>query len=169
MPYLTDRQGYKLYHQGFEKTGAANSSQTYAPSLRMMDQAVGRSGRAGGSEPRHRGLGSDGEIGHSPIRKKRSNHFPSTFMSCLERFEFREPYGSCGVQRFGEKRAFRRKNTPAIPIRSLELRSEIAVSFGFNCQPVPPENYLAAMRLAERVGFEPTVRFPAHTLSKRAP
>jgi hypothetical protein len=23
--------------------------------------------------------------------------------------------------------------------------------------------------LAERVGFEPTVRFPAHTLSKRAP
>jgi hypothetical protein len=24
-------------------------------------------------------------------------------------------------------------------------------------------------KLAERVGFEPTVRFPAHTLSKRAP
>ena len=24
-------------------------------------------------------------------------------------------------------------------------------------------------RMAERVGFEPTVRFPAHTLSKRAP
>jgi hypothetical protein len=23
--------------------------------------------------------------------------------------------------------------------------------------------------VAERVGFEPTVRFPAHTLSKRAP
>jgi len=23
--------------------------------------------------------------------------------------------------------------------------------------------------MAERVGFEPTVRFPAHTLSKRAP
>jgi hypothetical protein len=23
--------------------------------------------------------------------------------------------------------------------------------------------------LAERVGFEPTVQFPAHTLSKRAP
>jgi hypothetical protein len=25
------------------------------------------------------------------------------------------------------------------------------------------------VRLAERVGFEPTVQFPAHTLSKRAP
>lgn len=24
-------------------------------------------------------------------------------------------------------------------------------------------------QMAERVGFEPTVRFPAHTLSKRAP
>jgi hypothetical protein len=28
---------------------------------------------------------------------------------------------------------------------------------------------LAGQRVAERVGFEPTVRFPAHTLSKRAP
>jgi hypothetical protein len=28
---------------------------------------------------------------------------------------------------------------------------------------------LGKARLAERVGFEPTVRFPAHTLSKRAP
>jgi hypothetical protein len=27
----------------------------------------------------------------------------------------------------------------------------------------------ACGRVAERVGFEPTVRFPAHTLSKRAP
>ncbi len=27
----------------------------------------------------------------------------------------------------------------------------------------------AISRMAERVGFEPTVRFPAHTLSKRAP
>jgi hypothetical protein len=25
------------------------------------------------------------------------------------------------------------------------------------------------VKMAERVGFEPTVRFPAHTLSKRAP
>jgi len=25
------------------------------------------------------------------------------------------------------------------------------------------------MSMAERVGFEPTVQFPAHTLSKRAP
>ena len=25
------------------------------------------------------------------------------------------------------------------------------------------------VEMAERVGFEPTVRFPAHTLSKRAP
>ena len=25
------------------------------------------------------------------------------------------------------------------------------------------------VQMAERVGFEPTVRFPAHTLSKRAP
>src|SRR6478672_2977632 len=32
-------------------------------------------------------------------------------------------------------------------------------------------NYLCNINdlLAERVGFEPTVRFPAHTLSKRAP
>jgi hypothetical protein len=29
--------------------------------------------------------------------------------------------------------------------------------------------YAALGKLAERVGFEPTVRFPAHTLSKRAP
>ena len=33
--------------------------------------------------------------------------------------------------------------------------------------------YLAGVKgaedMAERVGFEPTVRFPAHTLSKRAP
>jgi hypothetical protein len=29
--------------------------------------------------------------------------------------------------------------------------------------------YPALGKLAERVGFEPTVRFPAHTLSKRAP
>ena len=28
---------------------------------------------------------------------------------------------------------------------------------------------LGKARLAESVGFEPTVRFPAHTLSKRAP
>jgi hypothetical protein len=28
---------------------------------------------------------------------------------------------------------------------------------------------VASSNLAERVGFEPTVRFPAHTLSKRAP
>jgi len=28
---------------------------------------------------------------------------------------------------------------------------------------------VALAKLAERVGFEPTVRFPAHTLSKRAP
>ena len=27
----------------------------------------------------------------------------------------------------------------------------------------------ASAKLAERVGFEPTVQFPAHTLSKRAP
>jgi hypothetical protein len=29
--------------------------------------------------------------------------------------------------------------------------------------------YAASVKVAERVGFEPTVRFPAHTLSKRAP
>jgi hypothetical protein len=29
--------------------------------------------------------------------------------------------------------------------------------------------YCFQLILAERVGFEPTVQFPAHTLSKRAP
>ena len=28
---------------------------------------------------------------------------------------------------------------------------------------------ICKMSMAERVGFEPTVQFPAHTLSKRAP
>ena len=28
---------------------------------------------------------------------------------------------------------------------------------------------VGAARMAERVGFEPTVEFPQHTLSKRAP
>ena len=32
-----------------------------------------------------------------------------------------------------------------------------------------PGEYGASAKLAERVGFEPTVQFPAHTLSKRAP
>jgi hypothetical protein len=31
------------------------------------------------------------------------------------------------------------------------------------------ENACPLANMAERVGFEPTVRFPAHTLSKRAP
>lgn len=30
-------------------------------------------------------------------------------------------------------------------------------------------NNINNLDMAERVGFEPTVRFPAHTLSKRAP
>jgi hypothetical protein len=30
-------------------------------------------------------------------------------------------------------------------------------------------NLFTVCEMAERVGFEPTVRFPAHTLSKRAP
>src|SRR5712672_3416620 len=45
----------------------------------------------------------------SPIRERRPNYFPLGPISCFETTEFREPYRMGGVQRFGEKRAFRRK------------------------------------------------------------
>jgi hypothetical protein len=34
---------------------------------------------------------------------------------------------------------------------------------------ISPKININQYDMAERVGFEPTVRFPAHTLSKRAP
>jgi hypothetical protein len=37
------------------------------------------------------------------------------------------------------------------------------------CQELGLDEILWNELLAERVGFEPTVQFPAHTLSKRAP
>ena len=42
---------------------------------------------------------------------------------------------------------------------------------GFRDRPVRPLWHLSVLEiiLAERVGFEPTVEFPLHTLSKRAP
>ena len=45
---------------------------------------------------------------------------------------------------------------------------DLAGFSGSNCT-VPQSLIKAGTRLAERVGFEPTVEFPPHTLSKRAP
>lgn len=60
-------------------------------------------------------------------------------------------------------------NEHALPRRSLEFKWEFAAVV----QRKMPRNlrgeYVASAKVAERVGFEPTVRFPAHTLSKRAP
>jgi hypothetical protein len=69
------------------------------PSLRMLDQAVGL---CGSGDPM-------ADIG--PTRHPRKAIEPRSIDShkLLETFEFREPYGSSGVQRSGEKRAYRRK------------------------------------------------------------
>jgi hypothetical protein len=59
---------------------------------------------------------------------------------------------------------------------NVEMRSSKVISFGPKCWRVRAFcasrlalRELAAGLLAERVGFEPTVRFHVHTLSKRAP
>jgi hypothetical protein len=60
-------------------------------------------------------------------------------------------------------------NGQVLPIRSPRLRSEITANTGLILPTCRPREQPDAVKLAERVGFEPTVRFPAHTLSKRAP
>jgi hypothetical protein len=127
------------------------------PSLRMMEQAVGLSGPGERIRTSTWWIGSMVEIGHSPIRDKRSNLFSIDSHKLLETFEFREPYGSSRVQRFGEKRALRRKkgNLPnpkaGAPIGNCcFLWAQVPAS--------PPREYLAAVRLAEGEGFELSIR-----------
>jgi hypothetical protein len=62
-----------------------------------------------------------------------------------------------------------------LPIRSSERAAVRLRATRFGGQPSSESNSLACQpklaegerRLAERVGFEPTVEFPLHTLSKR--
>ena len=61
------------------------------------------------------------------------------------------------------------KNEAALPIRDPEFKLEITAATAINCLQSSGREYMTSAKLAERVGFEPTVRFPAHTLSKRAP
>jgi hypothetical protein len=50
------------------------------------------------------------------------------------------------------------------------LRSVVVLHRSVGCESNSSiEKQRLSRLLAERVGFEPTVRFPAHTLSKRAP
>ena len=54
----------------------------------------------------------------------------------------------------------------------LRLKAEIAVeklTVAEKQSPLLRKGLFAYIRLAERVGFEPTIRFPVYTLSKRAP
>jgi hypothetical protein len=54
-----------------------------------------------------------------------------------------------GVQRFGEKRAFRRINGAVMPVGSPRLELEMATATGLNCQRVRPGEYTALGKLAE--------------------
>jgi hypothetical protein len=50
-----------------------------------------------------------------------------------------------------------------------EFKLEITAATAVNSPQRSGRECMPSAELAERVGFEPTVRFPAHTLSKRAP
>ena len=111
------------------------------PSLRMMDQAVGLSGSGGRIRTSRWWIGIRGRNRtHSPIREKRSNHFPSTSHKLLETFQFREPYESSGIQRFGEKRAFRRKIGRLYRSEGWSSDQKSLFFLGSICQPVYLEN-----------------------------
>ena len=52
---------------------------------------------------------------------------------------------------------------------SKETTGSLARRYGLSRATVAKWRSRTAADVAERVGFEPTVQFPAHTLSKRAP
>jgi hypothetical protein len=60
-------------------------------------------------------------------------------------------------------------NEHALSRRSPKFKWEFAAVIGLKLPRNLRGEYVASAKVAERVGFEPTVRFPAHTLSKRAP
>ena len=63
---------------------------------------------------------------------------------------------------------FSENNAAILKFRSPLPPLEMALDIGLFGREMARRS-AASAELAERVGFEPTVRFPAHTLSKRAP
>ena len=86
-------------------------------------------------------------------------------ISCARRPPLDSPYvGSSKLscrsdQPHAHREIFRRKAESSCSLH-LEIWAQAPEKFGFQS---------SRLGMAERVGFEPTVRFPAHTLSKRAP
>jgi hypothetical protein len=88
----------------------------------------------------------------------------------FKRIDFLKTVPTVGVPRFEENTSFGEGRTFLAGRESKsQIRLEMAAAIGAQLPASPLGENLAWYKLAERVGFEPTVRFPAHTLSKRAP
>ena len=73
-----------------------------------------------------------------------------------------------------EKGVVAEEPSSELTAKNYSLREELAQNRGILRSPCgrfeqSDTGESCGVEMAERVGFEPTVRFPAHTLSKRAP
>jgi hypothetical protein len=81
----------------------------------------------------------------------------------------RIPYYRTGVMSFGEKGRQREPKLPTPATGSHEVEVHMPAEYGLLGGLSGAERMSGQMVLAEGVGFEPTLRFPVNTLSKRAP
>ena len=95
-------------------------------------------------------------------------------LSKLQRKLLRSPFGFQNCTKMTKYEALEKKvvsNRKLPSLRQSLVRSvtqKVSVCWGFWGWSTVIDSRLPRS-MAERVGFEPTVRFPAHTLSKRAP
>src|SRR6185312_14311988 len=80
-----------------------------------------------------------------------------------------KPYSRTKVQSFREKPGGENELGPGRSEASPELNRKAFLVRPFSRKPSPSGRTRSGVSLAEGVGFEPTIRFPVYTLSKRAP
>ena len=105
------------------------------------------------------------QIGRSRLREKNSKWFARNPLlhQVNQRPDFVLRY-----EGFGEKSILQALSRASGVVRQI-LRDENPVKIRGIFPVFPTFGTANLFMVAERVGFEPTVRFPAHTLSKRAP
>jgi hypothetical protein len=81
-------------------------------------------------------------------------------------YEFRTEFPQSEGLKTNRQQRIRMSTTAA---RSPELQAPAPVVIADFSELGSPQRNLLAVDLAEGVGFEPTIRFPVYTLSKRAP
>jgi hypothetical protein len=81
----------------------------------------------------------------------------------------REPYLRLRIQNSGEKGLTESHFTSPSQYGSPEVQRGDVANDTLPTGPNPGSESVLRKTLAERVGFEPTIRFPVYTLSKRAP